>query len=549
MRRYYLLFAGLFFSGLTSLFAADGEQVVVVYNRNVPESKEVAQYYARMRQVPADQVFGFAMAKPDHISRTQYREQLERPLLKKLESSRLMVFEKMATTNSEGAATFKFHLTDSKIRYAVLCYGMPYIIAEDTNIVETAAQKLNPNLRRNEAGVDSELACLPLAKNGYLLAGFIPNPSYLATNPAALHPLRGPLMVTRLDGPSAAIARGLVDKAMQAERDGLWGRAYFDARGLTNGSYLVGDEWMRAAAQASRHAGFETVLDEASETFPVAYPLSQVALYAGWYDWQVSGPFTRVQVEFMPGAFAYHLHSFSANALRDPARNWVGPLLEKGATATMGCVLEPFLETTPDLGCFFSRFLRGFTFGEAAYASWRTLSWQIVAIGDPLYRPAAKSPREWHEDLERRQSKYLEWSQLRIVVLNEAKGVARSNVIEYLEQVPLTRASAVLSEKLAEVCQADGQKDRAIGLCRQALLLAPSPQQKIRLMLTLSRWLAEAGREREAMNTLLDFQKTFTDYPSPLEIWRDLLPLAEKLGDTHQVSQCRQEILRLESKR
>ena len=49
---------------------------------------------------------------------------------------------------------------------------------------------------------------------------------------ASLNPTNGILLVARLDGPSAEIARGLVDKAVQAERDGLWGRAYFDARGI-----------------------------------------------------------------------------------------------------------------------------------------------------------------------------------------------------------------------------------------------------------------------------------------------------------------------------
>ena len=40
--------------------------------------------------------------------------------------------------------------------------------------------------------------------------------------------------------------------------------------------------------------------------------MSQIALYAGWYERNASGPFAQPKVEFMPGAFAYHLHSFSA---------------------------------------------------------------------------------------------------------------------------------------------------------------------------------------------------------------------------------------------
>jgi uncharacterized protein (TIGR03790 family) len=55
---------------------------------------------------------------------------------------------------------------------------------------------------------------------------------------------------------------------MQAETNGLWGRAYFDLRGLTNGDYKKGDDWLRGAAEAARRYGFETVVDDRPETFP-----------------------------------------------------------------------------------------------------------------------------------------------------------------------------------------------------------------------------------------------------------------------------------------
>ena len=158
------------------------------------------------------------------------------------------------------------------------------------------------------------------------------------------------LLVARLDGPTPAIARGLVDKALQAEADGLWGRAYFDLRNITDPGYKLGDDWIRGAAEICRRLGFETVVDENPGTFPAAFPMSQIAFYIGWYDGTVSGPFAQPTVEFMPGAFAYHLHSFSAATLRSASQNWVGPLLAKGATITMGCVAEPYLSGHPRPG-------------------------------------------------------------------------------------------------------------------------------------------------------------------------------------------------------
>ncbi len=123
-------------------------------------------------------------------------------------------------------------------------------------------------------------------------------------------------------------------------------------RNITDPAYKLGDDWIRAAAEICRRAGFETVVDENPGTFPAGFPMSQIALYLGWYDANASGPFAQPTVEFMPGAFAYHLHSYSAGTLRSTSQYWVGPLLAKGATITMGCVAEPYLSGTPDVADF-----------------------------------------------------------------------------------------------------------------------------------------------------------------------------------------------------
>src|SRR6185436_17761826 len=156
-------------------------------------------------------------------------------------------------------------------------------------------------------------------------------------------------------GPSPDLALGLVDKALEAETNGFWGRAYFDSRGFTNGDYVLGDHWIRGAAEVARRMGFETELDEKPTTFTAGHPLSDIALYAGWYDQVVTGPFTRPTVDFRPGAFAYHLYSFGAQTIRTSNSTWVAMLLQKGATCTMGATEEPYLSGTPDLLVFLSR--------------------------------------------------------------------------------------------------------------------------------------------------------------------------------------------------
>ena len=112
---------------------------------------------------------------------------------------------------------------------------MPLRILEDPQLAELGWSELRAELRGNGAAVDSELALLPWSRQKMRLAGPLKNPCYGVTNAALLNPVQGVLMVARLDGPDAKIAGSLVDKAMQAETNGLWGRAYFDLRGLTNG--------------------------------------------------------------------------------------------------------------------------------------------------------------------------------------------------------------------------------------------------------------------------------------------------------------------------
>ncbi len=479
---------------LFSRAAESGEAVVVVYNSRLPESKEVARHYAERRKVPAQQVIGFDLPTGETMSRAEYRNDLEKPLLKFLESKGLFSFRAdfNSTKSTDDGPNWK--LKEAKIRYTVLCYGVPLKISRDNGLIEPGAEKLKPELRRNEAAVDSELATLPLNDPKRLLAGPAVNPFYGTTNAATLHPTNGILMVARIDGPSAAIARGLVDKAMAAETNGLWGRTYFDLRGVTN-EYKLGDDWIRNAANVCAHFGFDVIVDDKPETFSTDFPMSQIALYAGWYDATVSGPFAKPSVEWMPGAIGYHLHSFSAASVRSTNQNWVGPMLASGVTATMGAVDEPYLMGTPDVGTFFARLMFfGFSFGEAAYASQGGLSWQITVVGDPLYRPFARKPQELHEDLLARKSKLIEWSHLRVVDLNVAQDYPLAEVVAYLESQPITKTSAVLMEKLGDLYFAQGKPASANQAYKDALKLEVTPLEKARLEKFVANTAEAAGK-------------------------------------------------------
>jgi len=529
----WLPFALLSFTLAPFLVRAGGDEVVVVYNTRVPESKAVAEHYAKMRQVPEKQIYGFAVTPNEEMSRAEFRDSLQKPLLEKLKSDGLWKFARKIVTATNGLMHVEYRVAKAKIRYAVLCYGVPLKIAADPNLHELAADDMRPEFRRNEAAVDSELAWLPVSENDLPLAGPLANWVYGATNTALLNPTNGILLVARLDGPSPDIARGLVDKALEAERDGFWGRAYFDERGISDPGYKLGDEWISAAAKISREIGLDTTEDDKPATFPADFPMSQIAIYAGWYANDADGPFALPKVEFMPGAFAYHLHSFSASTLRSTTQNWCGPLLAKGATCTMGCVYEPYLACTPNVAAFLGRIANGFTFGEAAWASQPALSWQTTVIGDPLYRPYGKSLAAMHAELARNHNPLIEWSFLRLADLRLARGAPRAQVVNFIEDLPATTNSAVLTEKLADLYDAEGKPSSAIDTYELDLARHPSPEQRIRIRLTLSDKLVANGRENDAIENYRQLLAESPDYPGRSSVEAKMAALEQKLGSTN----------------
>jgi uncharacterized protein (TIGR03790 family) len=549
MTKTKILIACLIASWTTALRAeGPGDEVIVIYNSHMPESKAVAEHYAERRHVPKDQLFGFNLTTGDEMSRGEFTDALLTPLAKALIEKKLWhIAATIVRDTNNHPVSVERKVDSSKIRYAVICYGVPFRIYKDLSLKEPGIEAMRTELRRNEAAVDSDLAILLPGNEQHLpLTGPLVNPLYGTTNAAALNPTNGVLIVARLDGPSPAIASGLVDKAIEAETHGLWGRAYVDIRSITDPGYKLGDDWMRNAADTCRRCGFETTLDTNPGTFPPEFPMSQIAFYLGWYDNEVSGPFTRTNVEFMPGAFAYHLHSFSAASVRNPTHHWVGPLLAKGVTATMGCVDEPYLAGTPDLAAFTARFLYyGFSFGEAAYASQNVLSWQTTVIGDPLYNPFKKAAQTRHEELLASHSKLIEWSYARLANINLAKGAPPIQVVSYLEGLDVTRESPVLNEKLGDLYLILGKPSSAIEMWKRATTLSTSRQQRIRLRLELGEKLASLSREAEAAEEFAKILQDDPDYPAKIDIYRKLQALAQKLGKKDVAANYEQRIREL----
>lgn len=239
-----------------------------------------------------------------------------------------------------------------------------------------------------DASLDSELSLLWWERNLYPVAWSWANPFFQdsAVNPDDL-PI---LMVSRLDGPTAELAKGLVDQALQAECSGLQGTMYFDTRGLkpkdATDAYGIYDQSLRDAAEVVKHRSlYNVVLDNAEATLSRPGSAPDVALYIGWYKLRAyENAFT-----FKPGAIGYHMASAETLSVHDPGETgWCKNALERGITATLGSVGEPYLDAFPEPARFTQLLLTGkYSLIEVYYMTSRYVSWRMALFGDPLYNP------------------------------------------------------------------------------------------------------------------------------------------------------------------
>jgi uncharacterized protein (TIGR03790 family) len=254
--------------------------------------------------------------------------------------------------------------------------------------------------RKHETGAsfDSELS-LVRWPDDYQLLRWQPNYLRAEYEGSPLREARPTMMVARIDGPTLAIAKRLVDDAIAVEKaGGLAGKVYIDARGMaksdqpaaaaSQGSYQDYDRSLLTMAAAIRQTGdLEVVVDESPELFAEG-DCPEAAIYCGWYSLA-----NYVDAfDFVQGAVAVHLASAEATTLREEnAKNWCKRLLEEGGCATIGPVYEPYLVSFPRPDAFFAELLRGERpLVEVYYRTKPFNSWMMVLVGDPLYRPFAK---------------------------------------------------------------------------------------------------------------------------------------------------------------
>jgi uncharacterized protein (TIGR03790 family) len=351
---------------------------IVVFNKDVRESIDLAKFYAEKRGIARDHLVGLSCSKDEEISRADYDTTIAQPMR--------AVFKERKWWTLRNSPDGRNNVVSNSIRFVALIKGVPLKIRHADNYAGDKPGS-GPIAGQSAASVDSELAAL--ATFSPQISGALPNPYFQSYKAITEFENSALMLVCRLDAPATATVRRMIIDAIDTEKAGLWGRAYVDGANNTAGGLGMGDKWLAEIPPQLHRAGIPVVYDNLPTIFPEGYPITDCALYFGWYSDKIAGAFAHPDFRFLPGAVAIHLHSFSASTLRDENANWAGPLVTKGAAATLGNVYEPYLQLTSHLDVLNDRLLHGFTFAESAYMSIQTVSWMSVMVGDPLYRPYA----------------------------------------------------------------------------------------------------------------------------------------------------------------
>lgn len=448
-------------------------QVLVVYDSRITDSRDVAEYYAGSAKVPGGvgslpgkrpgvrvvdlNTLGAPATAPGNIDSVAYKARLRDPLRTYLSSSNLT----------------------ASVRCLVLTKGLPHRIFDTDDVFvgdnpTNAANETTLSHDYTAASVDSELALLwqnldtgeaggsadskadgmvlnPYWKSAQGFAhhnnNFITLPktfaSINATGPiwstATATPLPqrllpgDMLLVCRLDAPTVANVRSMLDRAQNVVADVnavallldkdpqqfdnanspfsqiYAGNDYDLTRNLITADHrflavasptIPGPGVNYNAALGSSNFYIGPLLSWEAGAGPiVTQPVLLLATYGANHNLipATTGGISAATVyatsfNYPPGAIfntieSYNGRDFGGLGQAGTLQQQASSFLASGGTFAIGNVWEPFANTVPDNLYLAQNFvLGGLTWGEAAWSSIPTLSWMQIVLGDPLAR-------------------------------------------------------------------------------------------------------------------------------------------------------------------
>src|SRR5690606_15736648 len=188
------------------------EIVAVLYNSSQPESKKLAEAYAKAREIPERNLIGLPLPEEEEITRETFNRTLRDALIRE--------YDQRGWWRRAKAPNGNLQPVQASIRTLVCMRGVPSRIKRDTSSNSSPPKEGEPPYARaNEASVDSELSLLGI--EGIPLDGFVSNPYFKSEKPFVESGLPMTL-VGRIDAPTWDICHRMIRDAIEAEKTGLW---------------------------------------------------------------------------------------------------------------------------------------------------------------------------------------------------------------------------------------------------------------------------------------------------------------------------------------
>jgi uncharacterized protein (TIGR03790 family) len=347
--------------GSGGAFAQTPQNVLIVVNDQSALSREIGEYYARRRGIPAQNICRIASSKEETVSRGDYDVQIAEPIAGCLKKKGLV----------------------ETIRYIVTTQGVPLRISG------------SGGLNGDAASVDSELTPLYAditRRLSHPTAGSLGNPLFGRLNANFTHSQFPIYLVTRLAAYDFDGVKALIDRAMLAQNRGKF------VIDLARSGDKSGDQWLQTAAQALPKD--RVVLDDTSR---VLSGQTGVIGYASWGSNDPNRHERFLHMQWLPGAIMTEYVSTNGRTFRRPPDSWnistwskpalffegspqtmTADYLLEGATGASGHVFEPYLGMTPRPDYLLPAYYSGRNLAESYYLAIPRLSWQNIVIGDPL---------------------------------------------------------------------------------------------------------------------------------------------------------------------
>lgn len=342
------------------LAAQSPDSVLIVVNQASPLSRQIGEYYAERRGIPASNICRLKANTSEEIVRAEFDNEVAGPIQNFLRG----------------------HNLTEKILYIVTTAGVPLKI------------RGNLGLTGEAAAVDSELTLLYSDMHGrpHALAGGIANPFFGKTNAPFRHPDFPVYLVTRLAGYDFDDVKGMIDRAMLARNRGKF---VIDLKGADN---TQGNLWLlQAARQIPRD---RLVLDL---SHPVLYHQTDVIAYASWGSNDPDRKERHLGFQWLPGAIMSEYVSTNGRSFARPPDNWnmgawgdpratfagspqslTADYIHDGVTGASGHVYEPYLQFTPRPNLLLPAYFHGRNLAESYYMAIPLLSWMNIVVGDPM---------------------------------------------------------------------------------------------------------------------------------------------------------------------